>query len=317
MRRREFIALLSGVAAWPFAARAQQAKVPRIGVLLPAEREPFYTPFEEGLRRLGYIPGRTIEVDIRSAEGQPSRLAPLAAELVARNADILVAHQTPAVFALRQASSTIPIVMSSGDPVGTGLIESLARPGGNITGVSSTTAELSGKILELIREVKPATRRVALLANAADPFTKPLTEQIQRGATQLGIEMRPIMVLRADEFEAAFAEMARWEADAVVVQPSLPRRRAIELAQQARLPAASMTKVFAAEGGLITYAALITDGYRDLATYIDKVLKGTKPADLPVQQPTRFELAVNLKTAKAIGVTIPPTILARADEVIE
>jgi putative ABC transport system substrate-binding protein len=299
------------------AARAQQAKVPTLGVLVTSDPEPFRSTFESGLRRLGYVPGQSIHVEFRDGESQSKRLAELAAELAGLKVDILVGSQTPAAQALKQASSTIPIVIMAGDPVGTGLVASLARPGGNITGLSSTAAEVSAKMVELIREVLPAARRVAVLANANDPFTKAFLPQLQAGADALGVELRTFMVRAPNELDAAAAETVRWRADAVVVQPSLPRKRAIELTTQHRLPAIAPSKVFSLDGGLMSYSAAVVESYRDLAIYVDKILKGAKPADLPVQQPTKFELVVNLKTAKAIGVTIPPTLLTRADEVIE
>jgi putative ABC transport system substrate-binding protein len=318
MRRREFITLIGGaVALWPFAASAQQVKVPTLGILVPGEKEPFFSTFEQGLRRLGYIPGRNIQIEYRSAEGQPGRLAPLAAELVALNVDILIGSMTPAAMAVKQASRTIPIVMYSGDPVAVGLVASLARPGANVTGLSATTADLSGKTLELIREVLPSARRVAVLANGTDPFTKHFLEQLQRGADTLGMELRPTMAVAVAEFESIFAEMVKWRADAVVVQPSLPRRPIVELTLRHGLASVSPSRAYALDGGLMSYSSQSEDGFRELAIYVDKILKGSKPADLPVQQPTKFVLAVNLKTAKALGLTIPPSLLARADDVIE
>ena len=319
MRRREFITLLGGTAAaWPLVARAQQPKVPRIGVLLVGNREPFWSVFREGLRDLGYIEGQNILIEFRSGEGKLQILPDLAAEMVALKVDIIVASETPAVQAAKQATKEIPIVMSpSGDPVGTGLIVSLARPGGNVTGLSAAAAELAGKSLELIREILPAARRVAALADPKNPFTKPFLEQIQLAARTLGVEIQSHMVRCAEEFDAAFSEMARQQADAVIVQPTLPRKGAIDLALKHRLLAVSGNRAFADAGGLMSYAASIADRYRNSAVYVDKILKGSKPSELPVQQPTRFELVINLKTAKALGLTVPPSLLARADEVIE
>ena len=318
MRRREFITLLGGAAAWPLAARAQQPKLPRIGVLIPANPEPFWSVFRDGLREHGYIEGQNIQFEFRSADGKPNLLRELAAELVRLKVDIIVAHQTPAVTAARQATTEIPIVMAgAGDPVATGLISSLARPGGNITGLSGTTAELGAKTLELIRDMLPSTRRVAVLANAADPFSKPFVEQIELGGRTLGIAIQTIMVRGAEEFDAAFAAMVKERADAVIVQPSLPRKPALDLALKHRLPPISPTRLFPSEGGLMSYSANQNDLYRRAAFYIGRILKGAKPADLPVEQPTRFELVINLKTAKALGLTIPPSVLLRADHVIE
>jgi putative ABC transport system substrate-binding protein len=319
MRRRDFIALLGGAAAsWPVTAQAQQPKLPRIGVLIPANPEPFWSEFRAGLREHGYIEGQNIRFEFRSADGKPNLLRGLADEIVRLKVDIIVASQTPAITAARQATTEIPIVMAAaGDPVGTGLISSLARPGGNITGLSGTTAELGAKMLELIRDMLPSTRRVAVLANAADPFSKPFVEQIELGGRTLGIAIQTIMVRGAEEFVAAFAAMDKERADAVIVQGSLPRKPAIDLALKHRLPPIAANALFAREGGLMSYAANQNDLYRRAAFYIDRILKGAKPADLPVEQPTRYELVINLKTAKALGLEISPTLLARADEVIE
>jgi putative ABC transport system substrate-binding protein len=301
-----------------FAARAQQPKLPRIGILIPANPEPFRNEFQQGLREHDYIEGQTIQFEFRSAEGKPNLLRGLADELVRLKVDIIVASQTPAVTAARQATSEIPIVMApAGDPVGTGLISSLARPGGNITGLSSTTAELGAKTVELIRDVLPSTRRMAVLANAVDPFSRPFSELIEDGGRTLGIAIQTIKVRRVEEFDAAFAAMDKERADAVIVQPSLPRKPALDLALKHRLPAIGATPLLTREGGLMSYSGAQNDTYRRAAFYIDRILKGAKPADLPVEQPTRYELIVNLKSAKALGITIPTTVLARADEVIE
>ena len=251
-------------------------------------------------------------------DDRPQLLPELAAELVRLKVDIIVAAQTPAVHAAKQATSEIPIVMATaGDPVGTGLIASLGRPGGNITGNAATTAELGAKTLEAVREMLPAVRRVAVLANASDPFTRSFLEQIEAGGRTLGIQVQSVMVRTADEFETAFSGMIKERADAVIVQPSLPRKAALELAMRHRLPSVSPTRLFPAEGGLMAYSASQHDMYRRAARYVDRILKGAKPADLPVEEPTKFELVINLKTAKALGITIPPALLARADEVIE
>jgi putative ABC transport system substrate-binding protein len=316
MRRREFIALVGGAAAWPLAARA--AKLPRLGVLVPANPEPFWSLFREGLREHGYAAGQSIQFEFRSADGKPDLLPTLAAELVRLEVDIIVASQTPAATAAKKATTKIPIVMAAaGDPVGTGLVASLARPGGNVTGLSGTTAELGGKIIELIREMLPSTRRIAVLANATDPFTRFFVQQIEAGGQTLGVAIQTIMVRGVEEFAAAFAAMVRERADAVVVQPSLPRKPAIDLALRHRLPPISPTPLFPSEGGLMSYSANQSTLYRRAAYYIDRILKGTKPADLPVEQPTKYDLVINLKTAKALGIDVPPILLARADEVIE
>jgi putative ABC transport system substrate-binding protein len=319
MRRRVFVILLGGAAAWPLAVLAQpRGRIPVIGYLIPANPEPVFGYFKEGLQKLGYVEGRNIHIEFRSAEGKSERLAGLAAELVRLNVDILVAAQTPAITAAKQATSQIPIVMAgAGDPVGTGLIASLARPGGNITGTSSTTAEVGGKLLELFREVLPSAKRVAVLVNATDPFGKPFLEQLQTAARTIKLEISPTMIRETSELSAAFPDMVKRRTDVVIVQPSLPRKTAAELSLKHRLPAVAPSGAFPDEGGLMSYSATVSDVHRETAVYVDKILKGAKPADLPVQQPTKFELVVNLKTAKALGITIPRTILLRADRVIE
>jgi putative tryptophan/tyrosine transport system substrate-binding protein len=319
MKRRQLIPLLCSAAlAWPLAARSQQARLPTIGVLLVGNLEPFWSQFREGLRDFGYVDGQNIKIEFRSGEGKLGILPDLAADLVRLKVDLIVASETPAVQAAKQVTSTIPIVMApSGDPVGTGQIASLAKPGGNVTGLSAATAELAGKSLELLRELLPSVRRVAALADPTNPFTKPFLEQIKLAGQALSIEIDVQMVRGVDEFEAAFAAMTGARVDAVIVQPTLPRKRAVELVLQHRLPAVSGNRAFADAGGLMSYAASLADRYREAAVYVDKILKGRNPGDLPVQQPTKFELVVNLKTATALGLTIPPSLLLRADELIK
>lgn len=316
MRRRDFIAGLASVTAIPSIAAAQRMHT--LGVLLVGNREPFMTQFFAGLRDLGYIDRQNVQIELRSAEGKIDRLPALATELVALKVDVLIASETPAVQAAKRATTTIPIVMApAGDPVGTGLIDGLARPGGNITGLSAATAELAGKSIELIREVLPSAKRVAALADPVNSFTKPFLEQIQLGGTANGTAIQVFMVRTAPDFESAFAEMKDKQIDAAIVQPTLPRGPAIEQALKHRIPSVSGNRAFADGGGLMSYAASLADRYRNAAGYVDHILKGAKPADLPVRQPTRYELVVNMKTAKAIGVAIPPTLIARVDDVIE
>jgi ABC-type uncharacterized transport system substrate-binding protein len=317
MKRREFLALLGGAAALsPWRASAQQ-KIPRVGVLLLTGAE-LMGEYREALRDLGYVEGKTIQLDVRSAQGQTSRLPELAAEMVRNKIDVIVASLTPAVAAARQATSDIPIVMApAGDPVATGLISSLARPGGNITGVSGTAAELSSKNLELIREVLPTARNVAVLHNAGDPFARLRLEQMQLGAKSLRVDIRPVMIRGYDEMADAFATMARERADAVMLAGSLPAQPMIELALKHRLPGFSTQKPLTQAGALASYSVSFPEMGREIASYVDRILKGAKPAELPVQQPTKFELVINLKTAKALGISVPATLLARADEVIE
>ena len=319
MNRRDLITLLGSMAvAWPLDTLGQQSKVPRIGVLLVGNLEPFWSQFREGLRDFDFVDGQNIKIEFRSAEGKLNILPSLAADLVRLKVDMIVASETPAVQAAKQATSEIPIIMApSGDPVGTGQVASLAKPGGNVTGLSAATAELAGKSLELFRELLPSTRRVAALADPVNPFTKPFLEHIHLAAQALGIAIQVSMVRGVDDFDAAFAAMARERVDAVIVQPTLPRQRAVELVLQHRLPAVSGNRAFADAGGLMSYAASLADRYREAGAYVDKILKGRKPSELPVQQPTKFELVVNLRTATALGITIPSTILLRADELIK
>jgi putative ABC transport system substrate-binding protein len=319
MRRREFIVLGgSAVIGLPLVGTAQQAKVPKVGILLVGNREPFWSEFREGLRGLGYVEGQSILLEVRSSEGKPTHLPALAAELVHLGVDMMVASETPAVQAAKRATGELPIVMApSGDPVGTGLVESLARPGGNVTGLSAATAELAGKSLELVREILPSSRLVAALADPANPFTKPFMHHVEAASRTLGLGIKSVSVAGEDEFEAAFSAMAADRVDAVIVQPTLPRRRAVELALRHRIPSVSGNRAFADAGGLMSYSASRADRYRNAAVYVDKILKGVKPSDLPVQQPTKFELVINLKTGKALGITVPPALLARADEVID
>jgi putative ABC transport system substrate-binding protein len=321
MRRREFITLLAGAAAWPSPARAQRAaKVPTIGVLVIGNVDPaeFWRLFRQGLRDLGYVEGQTIRFEFRSAEGQVDRLPELATELVRLKVDIIVTWFTPPAQAAKQATREIPIVMAdAGDPVGTGLIASLSRPGGNVTGIAAITAELAGKCIELIREMLPSARRVAALINVPDPFSKPFLERIQRGGEATGTTIEPIRISSREEFEAAFAEMENKPPDAVIVQPSLPGKRATELALKYRVPAVSVPRWFAEEGGLMAYSPRFPELFYQAAVYVDKILRGAKPADLPVVQPTKFELVINIKTAKLLGLTIPDSLLLRADEIIE
>jgi len=319
MRRRDFIAVLAGSAtAWPFGVGAQQPKPIKLGVLLVEKREPFSRVFSEGLREFGYIDGQNMQIEYRSAEGKLDRLPSLAAELVGLKVDIIVASETPAVQAAKRATTEIPIVMApSGDPVGTGLIGSLSRPGGNVTGLSAAAAELAGKSLELIREILPAARRVAALADPANPFTKSFLAQIHASAAAAGLEVQDVLLGEAQDLERIFAEMVNSGIVALIVQPTLPRASIIELARRHRLATVSGNRAFADAGGLMSYAGSLSDRYRNAAPYVDKILKGTKPADLPVQQPTKFELIINLKTAKTLGISVPAAMLTRADEVIE
>jgi putative tryptophan/tyrosine transport system substrate-binding protein len=294
--------------------------VPTIGALVIGNIDPeqFWREFRQGLRDLGYVEGQNIRFEFRSAEGHLDRLPELAAELVHLKVDIIVTWFTPTALAAKQATHEIPIVMAeTGDPIGTGLVASLPRPGGNVTGMASVAAELAGKSVQLIRDMLPSARRVTALANATDPFSKPFLEQIKLGGEATGTTINVVGVSNTEEFESAFAGMEQDRPDAVIVQPSLPTKRAAELAVKHRVPAVSVPRWFAEEGGLMSYSAKYDELFRKAAVYVDKILKGTRPADLPVEQPTHFELVINLKTARALGLEIPPTLLGRADEVIE
>jgi putative ABC transport system substrate-binding protein len=321
MRRRDFIALLGGAAgAWPFAGVAQQPKMPTIGVLVVGSpgSEKFWRLFRESMRELGYIEGQSVRYEFRSDEGQASRLPDLAAELVRLKVDIIVPWFTPATRAAKQATSDIPIVMAlTGNPVETGLVQSIARPGGNVTGISNMGSELAGKCVELTREMLPSAHRLVALANAPDPFSKPFLERVRLGGEATGMTIDPILIHTPEELDAAFSAMEKQPPDALVVQPSLPTKRVVELALKYRIPVVSFVRAIVEAGGLMTYGVVEAVVYRGVAVFVDKILKGAKPADLPVEQPTRFELVINLKTANALGLTIPQAFLVRADEVIE
>jgi putative ABC transport system substrate-binding protein len=323
IRRKLLVALGAGAFAAPLRSFAQRqaAKVARIGYLGLSSTSSYAGGVEalrSSLSDLGYVEGKNLVIESRWADGKNDRLLELAGELVRLKVDIIVATQTPAVQAAKQATNSIPIIMApAGDPVGTGFIASLARPGGNITGMSAAISELAAKNLELLREILPSVRRVAVLANRADPFTKPFLEHIERTGRSLGIELRTMMIRGQHEFDAAFMEMVRMQVDAVIVQGSLPRKRAVDLALKHRLPAVAAAPGFAEAGGLMSYVGVFTDLYREAAVYVDKILKGAKPGDLPVEQPTKFEMVVNMKTAKALGIKIPNSILVQATKVIE
>jgi len=321
MRRRDLLILFGGAAALrPLAGSAQPAKMPTVGVLVVGSSGSgrFWQLFREDLRDLGYVEGQSVRFEFRSDEGQTDRLPELADELVRLKVDLIVTWFTPAALAAKQATRDIPIVMAlAGDPVATGLVASLARPGGNVTGMAAVGAELAGKCVELIRDLLPSARRVAVLVNAPDPFSTPFLAQIRLAGTATGTAIEPVMIHTAEELDAAFPEMGKDRPDAVLVQPSLPAKRSAELALQYRLPAVSFVRGIVDVGGLMSYGIDEVDAYRRAAAITDKVLKGAKPSDLPVEQPTKFELVINLKTAKALGLTVPPSLLVRADEVIE
>jgi putative tryptophan/tyrosine transport system substrate-binding protein len=314
------VVLVLGLALAQLVAEAQQAKVPTVGVLVAETlgSTEFQRHLKEALRQLGYVEGQNIRFELRSDQGKTIRLPELAAELVGLKVDIIVTWLTPAGTAAKRATPDIPIVCAiCANPVETGLVASLARPGGNFTGIAGVGAELSGKCVELIREMLPSARRVGALANAPDPFSKLFLERIRRAGEGTGTTIDPILVRGPEGLDAAFRAMLKDRPDAVIVQPTLGLQRPAELALENRLPAVSIFREFVENGGLMSYSVVEADIYRRAGLLVDKILKGAKPADLPVEQPTKFELVINLKTAKALRLTIPQTFLLRADQVIE
>jgi putative tryptophan/tyrosine transport system substrate-binding protein len=327
IRRREFITLLGGAAAaWPLAARAQQsAKVPRVGFMgnsTEVLEANLVGPFREGLRGLGYQEGQNIVIEYRWAEGKYERFPALIAELLAANVDVIVTAGTPASLAVKKATSSVPLVMIAvGEPVATGLVASLARPGGNITGVTSISPEIEGKRLELLREVVPGLSHIAVLWNAGSPVQVIQERETRVAAQALGMKMLSLGVRTLEEIEGAFATMLRERPEALFVLADRlflhHRNRIMDFAVQHRLPGVHAYRELVEVGGLMSYGPSYADMHRRAATFVDKILKGANPADLPVERPVKFELVVNLKAAKALGLTLPPSILLRADEIIE
>jgi putative tryptophan/tyrosine transport system substrate-binding protein len=327
IERRKFLAALGGAAAaWPLAALAQQPAMPVIGFLYQGPSgspvlEPRLAAFRAGLREAGYIEKQNIIIEYRLAD-TADRLPGLAAELVALNVQLIVASGSEATAAAQQASRTVPIVMtSSSDPVGTGLVASLARPGGNTTGMSLASSDIAGKRLELLREIVNDVSGVVVFWKPDDPPAALSLKETQAAAATLGMTLTPIEVRRSADFEHAFALAAQAQARGIVILPAplltLHIGQIADFALQQRLPSIAHSTEFPKAGGLISYGPSFIDSFRRCAAYVGKILGGVKPADLPVQQPVRFELALNLKTAKALGLEVPPTLLARADEVIE
>jgi putative ABC transport system substrate-binding protein len=321
LRRRQFITLLGGAgAAWPLAARAQQpGKIPRIGII---DDSLHWNAFRHGLRDLGYLEGQNIAFDYVYGDGVPERLAEAAAALVRRPVDVIATFGTPASFAAKQATTTIPIVMISiGDPVRTGLVPSLARPGGNITGNTILGPDVGAKRLQILKEVIPTVSRVAFLWNPDNASSVLQFEEVRAAAPTLGVMVISVSVSPRIEFETAFAAMMKERPDAFAMHAEPFHQTHIawimDFMAKNRLPAMYQLSENVRAGGLMSYGASEPDLYRRAAGYVHKILQGTKPADLPVEQPVKFELAVNLKTAKAIGLMLPPGILALADEVIE
>ena len=324
MNRREFIALLGGAAAWPLPAHAQQAAKPTIGLLVPgtpASHGHWYAATVQRLRELGWVEGRTIAIEYRWAEGFGERLPELAADLVRLKVHVIVTGGSTAVIAAKQATSSIPIVFAAAaDPVGSGLVASLARPGGSVTGLSLQFTDLAGKRIELLRELLPGMRRLGILAGAGNAGTMPEIASAQAMAGKAGLDVITPEVNRPEDFFVAF-ESFRNRADALyVISDPLVNTYKIRinaLALVARMPTLHSAREHVEIGALMSYGTSFTDLFRRAGNYVDKILRGAKPADLPVEQPTRFELAVNLKTAKALGFDVPAMLLARADEVIE
>jgi putative ABC transport system substrate-binding protein len=329
IRGNTLIAVLAlSIVASPFASEAQPAaKVARIGYLAanltasPHLREAFL----QGLRDLGYVEGRNVVIEYRDAAGKYERFPALVAELVSLKVDVIVVTSTPAAVAVKQATRTIPIVFTwAADPVGSGLVTSLARSGGNITGLSILAPDIIGKRLELLKQAVPGVSRVAALWHPGDyveRMEKDMLTEADRAARALGLRLQVVEARGPEDFDRAFSDMTRARADAVTVQSTniffIERRRLVDLAAKNRLPAMYLTREFVDAGGLMSYGPNIADLHRRAATYVDKILKGAKPGDLPVEQPTKFELVINLKTAKALGLTIPPSLLVRADHVID
>ena len=322
MKRRDFIPLLGGAAAWPLAVRAQQKAMPVIGFLWssPGPWTPFVAAFREGLSETGYVEGQNLAVEYLWTEGHEDRAPLLAADLVGRKVDVIVCGGRE-VRAAKSATSTIPIVFVSGDPVGQGLVASLARPGGNLTGVSIFTVEMMPKRLELLSELVPQSNVIALLVNPTNSTTEDVIREVQEAARVKGVRLSILRAGTKDEIDAAFASLVQLHVGGLVVGPdglfNTSRDQLVALASRHAVPAIYPWREVAAAGGLVTYGPSLNAAGRQMGIYAGKILKGAKPADLPVQQPTTFELVVNLKTATALGLTVPPSILARADEVIE
>lgn len=330
-RRSTRRALLLAAAAWPAlawagAAAAQTPEgIRRIGLLSPfspASAEPWHKAFRQGLRDLGWVDGKNISIEYRYAEGRGDRLPELAAELVRLNVDIIVTTVSPDAVAARNATRAIPIVMASaGDPVALGLVENLARPGGNITGLSQISPELAGKRLELLREIVPKLSRVAVLWNPQSKISEIDWKETQLAARALGLQLYPVEARSPTDFDKAFEEAIRARVGALAITPEQVfggnLKRIADLATKHRLPSIYQIREFADAGGLMAYGADRTDMFRRAATYVDKIFKGTKPGDLPIEQPRKFELVINGKTAKALGLTIPQSLLIGADRVIE
>jgi putative tryptophan/tyrosine transport system substrate-binding protein len=326
LKRREFITLLGGAAAWPLAARAQQQAMPVIGFLHSQSPDAFTEPlrgFRQGLKESGFVESETVAIEYRWADNQTDRLPALAAELVRRRVAVIATFSPPVALAAKAATTTIPIVFNLGDdPVRLGLVASLARPGGNLTGINFFVGELAAKRLEVLRELVPGATRVALLLDpSAGQITETTLRDVEAAARPKGLQIQVLNVQTNREINAAFATFAREHLDALFVGPGpFFTSRRVQLALLAavqRVPAIYPVRPFAEAGGLISYGASLTDAYRQVGAYAGRILKGAKPADLPVVQSSKFELVINAETARILGLDVPPTLLARADEVIE
>jgi putative ABC transport system substrate-binding protein len=322
MRRREFISLLGGTTAWPLAARAQVPRAARLGYLAPATNPELQQALLGGLRDLGYVEGQNLAVEYRFMLGQSKSYDELAAELARLAPDAIVVVGTPPALAAKRQTAVIPIIMApAGDPLRTGLVASLSRPGGNVTGVSLYGSEITRKRMEVFKEAVVRIQRIAVLGNAENPLHRFLWEDLQPIGPALGLQFRLLVVSDLDKLPAVFSTMKQDDIDAITLltdaQFFSARRQISSLAAMHRLPAMYESREFVDDGGLISYGASIPDLTRRAAAFVVKVINGAKPADLPVEQPTKFELIINLKTAKALGLEVPPMLLARADEVIE
>jgi putative ABC transport system substrate-binding protein len=326
MRRREFIAVAAGAAAWPLAGRAQTAAgLRRVGMLSPfspAETARWNKAFQDGMQALGWVEGKNLAIEYRYAEGARDRLQQFAAELVRLKVDIIVTSVTADTLAAKNATKEIPIVMvAPGDPVAIGLVNSLAKPGENITGLSQMTSDLAGKRLQLLKEIAPALTRAAVLFDAEDPLSVIDSQETRRAAQKLGLEVVLLGVRRIGDLDAALEKVESSRADALVIMPSPvlleTLKRITAFAARHKLPSAFHLRELPAAGGLLSYGVDRPDLFRRAAAYVDKIFKGARPADLPIEQPTKFELVINLNTAKTLGLAVPATLLARADEVIE
>jgi putative tryptophan/tyrosine transport system substrate-binding protein len=327
MRRREFITLLGGAAAaWPVAAHAQSVtKVPRIGLLSPfspSDTAVWHQAFLRGLEQLGWLDGKNIIIEYRYADGQNDRLLALIADLQRLKVDVIVTAVTNDTLAAKNAATDIPIVMAAaGDPVATGIVQSLARPGGNVTGLSQMNPELNGKRLELLKQIAPNVSSVAVLLNPEDPISVLGWNEIHPSAQKLGIIIRSWEVHNTGELDKVLRDAASAGINALAIMPNpvfvVELKRIADFALEKRLPSIFHLREFTDVGGLMSYGVDRNDLFRRAATYVDKILKGAHPADLPIEQPTKFDLVINLKTAKALGLTVPPSLLAIADEVIE